>query len=295
MAFSAMVRKMMVSAPGDVQDRDWEIVVDTVLRWNLQYGPNFNASVAPMRWKEHAAAVHGVHPQAAINKQLVEDCDGVLALFWHRLGTPTDTAESGTIEELEFALDLGRTVAILHCSRTLPADVDTAQLDKLRDFFEANRERSLILTYDDERSLSQHVDTFLTRMVTSDQVSAEASAQKSAKTSADVWARIDTQDRQKPDSKGRIKHNRRWEIVLYNSGEAAAKNVRFRMEKEKPENDSALPTIMSDGRVLEVLAPKGEARWVIAMHMAVVDQARCIINWDEDGEERENIVTLRFF
>ncbi len=83
MAYSAMVRKLLLSAPGDVPDSDWRVVVDTMLRWNNVYGAALGACVSPLRWRENAAAAHGVHPQIAINEQLVADADGVLALLWH--------------------------------------------------------------------------------------------------------------------------------------------------------------------------------------------------------------------
>ncbi len=53
----------------------------------------------PISWGQHAAAVFGRPPQEIINEQLVDECDGCIAIFHMRLGTATESAESGTAEE----------------------------------------------------------------------------------------------------------------------------------------------------------------------------------------------------
>lgn len=70
-----------------------------------------------------------------LNDQLVGTADIVVALFWHRLGSPTGEAESGTVEEIEEAHDNGAYVAILRCVRDYPGDaLDTDQLKQLDAF-----------------------------------------------------------------------------------------------------------------------------------------------------------------
>jgi hypothetical protein len=295
-AFSAMVRRLMVSAPGDVLDEDWDVVVNTVLRWNRMYGEGFGACVTPLRWKDHTGPSYGTHPQTSINDQLVEQADGLLALFWNRIGTPTETSESGTVEEIELAWNKGKTVGILRCTRQAdPRDLEPDQMASLRTFFEGNRTRALILDYPDNHALAKHVDTFLTQMVTKDQVSAQMAATSQVRAQADVWARIDTSDQVKTDSKGRLKTSKSWHLVLFNSGDVAAHNVRFRLENEQPGGNDGLPAIFDEDPHIEVLAPKGEARWLLGLHMGSTDQARCLITWVEGGEDRQNIVTLRFY
>jgi hypothetical protein len=36
-----------------------------------------------------------------INRQVLADCDLLVAIFWTRIGSPTGSALSGTVEEIE--------------------------------------------------------------------------------------------------------------------------------------------------------------------------------------------------
>jgi hypothetical protein len=94
-AYSAMVRRLLVSAPSDISQADLTTVFETVNRWNAVYGQQFAAVVISLHWAAHAAAEHGVRPQGSLNRQLVDDADAVVALFWHRMGSPTEKRNRG--------------------------------------------------------------------------------------------------------------------------------------------------------------------------------------------------------
>lgn len=49
----------------------------------------------PVKWETHAIPQSGIRPQEAINRQLVNQCDVLLGMFWTKLGTSTGVAESG--------------------------------------------------------------------------------------------------------------------------------------------------------------------------------------------------------
>ena len=113
MTRSATVYNLLVSRPGDIPPEDLQTVTETINRWNVIYGPPVNAVFVPIRWDLHSAAQYGERPQEALNKQLVADADVVIALFRHRIGTPTGEAESGTIERVasgERQLEIARIV-----------------------------------------------------------------------------------------------------------------------------------------------------------------------------------------
>src|SRR5262245_25786998 len=98
-----MVREVLISCPGDVAG-DAERVASTIHQWSRTYGRSFGTVVIPLSWRLDAAAEYGRRPQAALNEQLVDRADAVIALLWRRLGTPTGEAESGTIEEVRHAV-----------------------------------------------------------------------------------------------------------------------------------------------------------------------------------------------
>jgi len=286
-----MARRLLVSAPGDVPVDDVDCVFGAVNRWNVIYGEQLGAVVVPTHWKLHSTAEHGDRPQSALNTQLVETADILVALFWHRLGSATGEAESGTVEEIETAHANGSYVGILRCTRAYPQTVDPEQLQRLQAFYGDLESRSLMLDYDREADLGRHVDAILSQAVTRDAARAEA-AMEVASHRAEVWPRVESSERTKTDSKGRIKTTRRWQLVLANTGAEAARNVRYRLETENESDD--LPIDPNDDPPLEVLAPRGEAAYVLMLHMGVASQVRCVVAWEDTSGNHENQATLRF-
>jgi hypothetical protein len=232
MPYSATAYRLLISAPGDVPEADIDAVMDAVERWNAVYGPEFGAVVVPVHWRAHTAAEHGVRPQESINKQLVDRTDIVIALFWHRIGTETGRAESGTIEEIEEAQAAGAYVGILRCRRDYPLDVDTEQLDGLRTFFQRIRPDSLMLDYDDDATLARHVDNAINRAVTRAGARAEAAAdQAPAPREAEVWPRIERFERTR--SSGRPMQE--WQLILAIPGVSLPAAFGFGSKPRTPE------------------------------------------------------------
>lgn len=290
--YSATTYRLLISAPSDVPAEDIDAVQEATNRWNVIYGPPFGAVVVPMHWKQHSAAKHGNRPQSALNEQLVEKADIVVALFWHRFGSPTGESDSGTLEEIQEAHTRGAYVAILRCARDVPQTADLDQQAKLRAFYESVAPNSLMLDYRDPSELARHIDSILSQAVGRDGALAQRAA-TATRTPADVWPRIESSEELKTDSKGRVKASRRWRLVLSNTGQEPALNVRYRLEPEG--DDGELPPVLDDVRTLEVLAPGGEASYTLVMHMGVASQARCIVTWDDAEGEHDNQATLRFF
>ena len=297
MAYSAMVRRLLISSPSDITVDDLQTVRAAIERWNFVYGPQFGAVVLPVHWAHHAAPEHGVRPQQSLNRQLVADADGVLALFWHRLGSPTGEAVSGSVEEISEAAEAGKYVGILRCNRSLPGDVDTTQLNALRQFLADIGPHSLVLVFESEAQLAQHVDTILTQLVTRDQEIAHAlivNAGTHKPSFAQVHSRVEVEESVKTDAKGRLKPNRRWFVVLENIGTVSALDVRFRLELEH-ENDGELPILIDGDRPIESLAPRAPARYPALMHGGIAGQIRCVVSWRDDRGEQEQRSTLRFY
>jgi hypothetical protein len=257
------------------------------------YGRQFGAVIVPIHWKQHSTAEHGVRPQESLNEQLVEDADILVALFWHRLGSPTGEADSGTIEEIQRAHANGAYVGVLQCARDLPRTADLEQLAKLQAFYKEAAPISLMLEYRDAAELGRHIDAILSRAVATNSALAKAAA-GSEHPAAEVWPRVESSEQVKTDSRGRVKTSRRWQLVLANTGTEPARNVRHRLEAENKGDN--LPRLADDGsRALEVLPPGGEAAYGLVLHIGVAPQARCVVAWEDPTGERENTATLRFF
>ena len=304
--YSTTAYQLLLSAPSDLPEEDIRASFDAVARWNILYGRPQSATVVPTHWSHHSAAEHGARPQESLNKQLVEDADILIALSWHRLGSPTGEAESGTVEEIEEASAHGAYVGILKCARAIPPnDLDTDQASRLDAFLNEVRPKSLILEYEESVALRERVDTILSTAVTElrtraeTQVAATAGAEDeetehtTPSRGTEVWPRVERSETVRTDAKGRVKPESRWQLILSNSGHEPARKVRYRLEAEDP--DDNLPHQLGDPGELEILAPRTDAAYTILMHAGVADQARCVVTWEDAAGERENAATLRFF
>jgi len=280
--YSASAYSVLISAPGDVRDEDLHAATEAVNRWSNIYGRRMAVAAVPAHWRHHSAAEHGIRPQASLNSQLVDSADIVIALFWHRLGTATGEAESGTAEEIKEAADRGAYVAVFRCLRDYPQqELDQKQLGDLEAFLSALTKNSLMLSYRSGGELATHVDTVLATAISESRTEAEVSARSSGIGGADVWPRVE-------------RTGRNTKLRITNSGTEVAKNVRFRLEKEN-EADGDLPVERSQDNLLEALAPNGDADYLLFLHMGVADQARCVVTWEDSGGEHENAATVRFF
>lgn len=293
--YSATAYRLLVSAPGDVPGQDIEAVIAAVNRWNAIYGQQFGVVVVPTHWGQHSAAEHGGRPQASLNEQLVENADIVIALFWQRLGSPTGVAESGTVEEINEAHGAGAYVGILPCQRPFPASVDADQLQRLRAFLEESRASSLMLNYTDGADLSRHVDALLMNAISRDGARAALAVDVTTpqRHPAEVWPRIESDERVKTDSRGRVRTSRNWRLVLANTGSEPARKVQFRLESEG--QDDRLPTQLDDDRPLEALAPGTEASYGLYPDSGSARQMRCVVTWEDDLGVHENSATVRLF
>jgi hypothetical protein len=90
----------------------------------------------------------GAHPQAIINKRVLEGCDLLIGVFWTRIGTVTPSSESGTVEEIEEHLKTDRPVMLYFSSvPVIPDSVDLDQYQRLKDFRSRCQSRGLYESY----------------------------------------------------------------------------------------------------------------------------------------------------
>ena len=100
MAKSVKEYRCLLIAPSDVEDY-CKALGELVISWNAHIGMSLGVRVDLVRWRSHATPDARRPAQLSINEQIVDDCDLGIALFWSRLGTPTEIAESGSVEEID--------------------------------------------------------------------------------------------------------------------------------------------------------------------------------------------------
>lgn len=299
MAYSALVRRLLISCPGDVPITDLAIVQKAVNRWNGIYGESFGAVVVPTSWGTHAAAEFGGSPQDILNRQLVDRSDICLALFANRLGTPTASAESGTAEEIERIANGGKYVAILRSRRPVDATlINLEQAQNLERYLARIGANALVLDYATDDELSQKVDTILAAAVARDQGRAELQRQPNQPVEriAEVWPHVDSSEEIiRFGSSNRTSTRRNWRLVLTNTGDAPARNVRIKLEpyKEGEQVWEILTDSPDSEPEIEILAPKSETRFALIATMGMVTQVRCIVSWNDSRGNQQNESTLR--
>jgi hypothetical protein len=148
LAFNATVIKVMIASPSDVAtERD--IVEKIIHDWNDIHSTKTRIVMLPVRWEKSTSPIMGDRPQAIINKQVLEDSDLLIGIFWTKLGSPTGTHPSGTIEEIDHHLKAGKPVMLYFSSVPVKANsIDTAQYDTLLKFRKDCETKGLLESYE---------------------------------------------------------------------------------------------------------------------------------------------------
>lgn len=147
MAYDCRLYQVLIASPSDVEE-EREIAVRVIQDWNNLHSFSRKVALLPLRWETHTTPEYGRRPQEVINRQIVDQCDLLVAVFWTRIGSPTGEAESGTLEEIERVAAAGKPV-MLYFSKVGqdPDIVDLDQLKRLREFKEKTYPNSLTESY----------------------------------------------------------------------------------------------------------------------------------------------------
>lgn len=146
--YRARVIKVMIASPSDVA-AERQAIREIVHDWNTIHSQDKGLVLIPVAWETHAQPAMGDRAQSIINKQILNDCDLLVAAFWTRIGTPTGISSSGTVEEIEEHLKAGRPAMIYFSSAPVRLDsVDEIQYRALRTFRDECHARGLIAEYE---------------------------------------------------------------------------------------------------------------------------------------------------
>ncbi|MCY3824699.1 MAG: DUF4062 domain-containing protein [Nitrospinae bacterium] len=96
------IYSIFVASPSDIQEERSRIQA-IVNEWNSSQPQQSGIRLDLVGWETHAYPGISDDPQAVINNQVPDDYDIFVGIMWHRFGTPTKRAESGTIEEFQRA------------------------------------------------------------------------------------------------------------------------------------------------------------------------------------------------
>ena len=164
MSFIARVYRIMIGAPSDIKE-EVQIAKDVINEWNYVHTELHHKVLLPLHWSISAYPNSGKHPQKIINEQVVDKSDLLICIFGSKLGTPTDTDISGSVEEINEHLKAGKDVMIFFRKNLeIESLDDMQQVEKLLKFKESIKGNALFEEYEKnsfKSILSQQLQFFL--------------------------------------------------------------------------------------------------------------------------------------
>src|SRR4029077_13747425 len=147
MSFDSRTYRILIASPSDVEE-EREIAVKVIQEWNDLYSYTRKVVLLPVRWETHTAPEYGTRPQEVINRAIVDNCDLLLGIFWARIGTPTGSADSGTLEEIQRVASAGKPVMLYFSKVGMEPDkIDLSQLARLKEFKQQTYPNALTESY----------------------------------------------------------------------------------------------------------------------------------------------------
>jgi len=153
--FVGKVYRIMIGSPSDIEE-EVSIAKNIILQWSCLNAETHNIVVLPLHWKENSYPGCGNHPQKMLDNQLVNNSDMLVCIFGSRIGTPTDTSESGSIEEIEEHIKAGKQVMIFFKKSSQDIySIDKEQFEKIKKFRDEFQSKSLWVEYDDAHEFGE--------------------------------------------------------------------------------------------------------------------------------------------
>lgn len=302
MKYTATVVQVLLSSPSDLPPEHRDLIHSTIRAWNTNYSRRFGVLFSPTDWQEGVSPSYGQEPQAFINEQLVASSDMGLVVFTSRLGTPTKTHSSGTVEEIDLLHSQGKRVAILRntTASAPPTTTDAIQqLAALDEYLRLIQDKALYGNYSSNEQLTQIINNTLNNAARDDYdppsepVAAPAHNSKT-NPSFGVWPSVEIERYTETDSKGRLKNKRRLYLSLTNQTGQPVTNVSYRYEDGDDESGTPFDLRFDANNVISTMAPDAVQRYPILQVHGSTNKADCIVTWtDVDGTNRETKASVR--
>lgn len=157
--------RCLLISPGDLSSARDE-VPKVAGDWNAHIGKALGGRIEVVRYESHSVPDARMPPQDVLNEQIVDDCDFGVALFRSRLGTPTETSESGSVEEIQRLLTRGVPVGVYFSTESIPIDeIDPTEMERLQLFKSKIKDRALLGQFENLHSLREQLLLHLTNWV----------------------------------------------------------------------------------------------------------------------------------
>jgi hypothetical protein len=125
---------ILIASPSDTQVERREIK-KIIKQWNDIHSSFRNVRLRSLTWESDSIPlINNQHGQTTLNGQIVDPADILIAVFASRLGQPTPTHASGSAEEIDRCVQRGIPVHVYTSRMPHANNVNTRQLDALRDY-----------------------------------------------------------------------------------------------------------------------------------------------------------------
>ena len=149
-----IVYDLLISCPSDVAEYV-DMLEKEVLHFNNFFGRSNNIIVRTRHWSKDSYSEFGNPPQELLNKQIVDSSDLALGVFWTRFGTPTENYGSGTEEEIERMLAMGKQVFLYFLDKPVcPSQINQEQYKKIQTFMNKHKNEGIFFSVQDEKTLA---------------------------------------------------------------------------------------------------------------------------------------------
>jgi len=300
MTYSATILQLLLSSPSDLPPEHKEVVIKAIRVWNNSHGRRLGIHFSPTNWEEGSTPAFGEGPQAILNKQVVDTSDIGLVIFTDRLGTPTPTHGSGTVEEIERLHERGKRVAILRnrSPRRSASGTDAAkQALALEEYLGSIQDRALYREYESLDDLLGAVSLLLTNeaseFVPTESAGATLAEREENDLAKGVWPGVEVERSVEVDSRGRPKERTRRYLVLTNDTGVPVTDVSF--VYEEPEEEGAHPFDIrpQDHQPVRIMGPGTSQRFPVMQVWGSADSAVCVVSWtDPNGNTRQTRATV---
>jgi hypothetical protein len=141
MARQSFVLQVFVASPSDVKE-ERELMEGVIKQLNQTWSTTLGVTYELLKWETNVRPGFSTEPQAVINKQIGNEYDVFIGIFWSRIGTSTQNAKSGTVEEFQNAFSRNKATGgvapeIMLYFKEAPvplSKIDTQQLQDVLDF-----------------------------------------------------------------------------------------------------------------------------------------------------------------
>ncbi len=162
--FIGKVYRIMIGCPSDVK-KEVSVAKEIIRNWTEINSELNKIVLIPLHWSTNSFPEMGSHPQKIIDRQVVDKSDLLVCIFSSKIGTETDTAESGSIEEIEEHIKKKKPVMLYFRKNVDISSITLDALGKLQNFKQHIKDKTLWGEYSDENEFKEmfqkHLQEFL--------------------------------------------------------------------------------------------------------------------------------------